>query len=396
MKRILFCITRLNGGGAERALSNLTLAMPMDVQVDILVNCEEFDKDYAHKGNVISIASVSKNKIRIPFPIKVLFGRYYKLNKLKRTGNYDACISFMDNSNIANILTGSKFCKVIISERTTLSQIKCKEYKYKIRPLAKMLYKKADKIVAVSRGVADDLNINFNVPINKLITIYNGYDINYIYDKSNEQLDLKFDSSFFIFLNIGRLDESKGQWHLIRAFAAVQEMHPESRLIICGQGPYIDLLQKIVNDYNLQEKVFFLGFVKNPYAISRASDAFVFPSMYEGMPNAMIENMVCGLPIIASDFRSGAREILAPNTDYKYQVKDNIEMAEYGIILPVCSGRKRLDSKELEKEEELLSEAMIKIIESKELRTHYKEQSLKRAQDFLIDKKVVQWLELME
>ena len=93
MKKILFCITRLNGGGAERALSNLTLAMPDEIQIDILVNCEESEKDYEHRGNVISIANVDKRLFRIPFPLKVLVGRYYNLWRLKKNGNYDACIS---------------------------------------------------------------------------------------------------------------------------------------------------------------------------------------------------------------------------------------------------------------------------------------------------------------
>ena len=395
MKRILFCITRLNGGGAERALSNITLAMPDDVQIDILVNCENPEKDYIHRGRVIPITQISKKIIRIPFSLKVFIGRYYNLLKLKKTGKYDACISFMDESNIANILTGNKHCKVILSERTTLSQVKGRKYDYKIKPLAKRIYKKADKIVTVSKGVADDLKSHFNVPVDKLEVIYNGFNINSILTKSLQQIDMIFEESSCYFLNSGRLDEAKGQWHLIRAFAAVEKKHPEVRLIICGEGLYLGILKKMVERYALQKKILFPGFVKNPYAISRKSDVFVFPSMYEGMPNALIENMICGLPIIATDFRSGAREILAPHTNYGYQVKDKIDMAEYGIIVPVCSGKKNLENEPLENEEQLLAQAMLKLVEDNDLRLHYKKQSEERAQDFSIDRKIVRWLELI-
>ena len=97
MKRILFLIARLNGGGAERALSNITLAMPDDIQIDILVNCEEPEKDYPHRGNVISVTRLDNKKIRVPYPIRVFCGRFIKLKELKKKGHYNACISFMED-----------------------------------------------------------------------------------------------------------------------------------------------------------------------------------------------------------------------------------------------------------------------------------------------------------
>lgn len=392
MKKILFCITTLNGGGAERALSNITLAMPEDVQIDILVNCEEPEKDYEHRGDVISITTVNKKLFRIPFPIKVFVGRYYKLWKLKKTGNYDACISFMDDSNIANILTGKRYCKVIISERNTLSETALSKNKKK---LAKKKYKEADRIVSLSRGVEYDLNKNFDVPLDRLITIYNGYDIEAIRKNAKEIPDINFESDCFYFLNIGRLEEIKGQWHLIRAFAEVEKKYPQCRLIICGQGPYMGMLREMAAEYQLQDKVLFLGFINNPYAISRRCDAFVISSLWEGLANVVIESMICGLPIIATDYRYGAREILAPDTDYKIQLTDSIEFAKYGIITPVCSGKKYMGKEPLEKEESLLAEAMIRMVEDDVLRKHYSEEALKRAEDFAIDKKVAQWLELL-
>lgn len=393
MKKILFCITTLNGGGAEKTLCNITLAMPDDVHIDILVNCEEPDKDYDHRGNVIPITSVSNRKIRIPFPVKVFFGRYYKLFQLKKSGGYDACISFMDKSNIANILTGNKYCKVILSERTTLSKAVLGRH---IKFLAKMLYKRADCIVTLSKGVEEDLNENFSVPRDRLITIYNGFDADRICKDASADADINFDKGCFYFINTGRLEEPKGQWHLIRAFADVACKHPECRLIICGKGPYMDMLKRMAKEYGIQKKIFFRGFVKNPYAISKRCDAFVFTSLYEGLSNAIIENMICGLPIITTDFRYGAREILAPDTNYKCQQKDGIEMAEYGIIVPVCSGEKKMNKEELENEERLLSEAMLRVVEDNDLRKYYSGQSLKRAQDFAMDNKVLQWIKLLD
>lgn len=142
----------------------------------------------------------------------------------------------------------------------------------------------------------------------------------------------------------------------------------------------MEMLKRMAKEYGIHEKIFFMGFVKNPYAVSKRCDAFVFTSLYEGLSNAIIENMICGLPIITTDFRYGAREILAPDTNYKCQQKDGIEMAEYGIIVPVCSGEKKKNKEGLENEERLLSEAMIRVVEDNDLRKYYSGQSLKRAQ----------------
>ena len=262
--------------------------------------------------------------------------------------------------------------------------------------VCKKKYKKADKIVSLSKGVEYDLYKNFDVPLDRLTTIYNGYDSESIRIKAQEIPDIEFDSQCLYFLNMGRFEEVKGQWHLIRAFAEVEKKYPQSRLIICGQGPYMGMLKEMVADYHIQDKVLFLGFVKNPYAISKRCDAFVFSSLWEGLANVVIESMICGLPIITTDYRYGAREILAPDTDYKFQLKDGIEFAKYGIITPVCSGKKYSSQEPLEKAERFLMEAMIKMIEDKVLRKHYSEEALKRAEDFAIDKKVRQWLELLD
>ncbi len=151
----------------------------------------------------------------------------------------------------------------------------------------------------------------------------------------------------------------------------------------------------MAKDLGIEKQVIFTGFLKNPFAVVKKCDVFVFPSLYEGFGNVIIENMVCGLPVIATDFRHGAREVLAPDTDYNFQRLDGIEYAEYGIITPVCSGRKCESSQQLEKEELLLAEAMIKLLEDKELREKYASKSIKRANDFAIEKTVQQWLRLV-
>lgn len=393
MKKILFVITMLGGGGAERALCNLTFAIPSDVEYDILVSYES-DYDYPHKGNVISLGMEPIGKLTLPFQMKSFLKRMIVIKRLKKNNNYDACISFMDSANIANVLTGKRYCRTIVSVRNTLSQSRSKEYKYIVNPLAKLLYPHADKVIALSKGTEWDLKENFGVPLKKLGTIYNGYNFDLIDKKLLEGSSVKTDDNCFYFITVGRLCEQKGQWHLLRAFRSVVERYPECRLIICGKGGYDGLLKDMAHKYGIRDKIIFTGLISNPFALAVKCDVFVFPSLYEGFGNVMIENMYCGLPVISTDYRYGAREILAPDTDFHIMQRDKIEIAEYGIITPVCSGKKCDSGEPLEKEEKLLAEAMCLLRGDSKLREKYKKQSKKRAMDFDIGRVVEQWLAL--
>lgn len=393
-RKILFIISTLTGGGAERALCNITSALPEDVTADILVNYET-EKDYPHKGNVISLKMPVRERFSIMYQFVALIYKYFYIRRLKRENCYDACISFMDSANIVNVLTGKKHGKIILSERINLSSCQSAGYRYIVFPLAKKLYQKADYMVSLSKGTAIDLVENFNLLKKQTITIYNGFNIDAIQEKAKEISPIEIERDKFYFISIGRLCKQKGQWHLLKAFCEVVEKHPESRLILCGEGAYSPMLQQMTQQLGIPDKVTFAGFQKNPFAIAAKCDVFVFTSLYEGFGNVMIESMACGLPIISTDYRSGAREILAPDTDYNFQLYDKIEYAKYGILTPVCSGAQNENEKNLEKEERFLAEAMIKLIEEKELRTMYALKSIERAKDFSIDNTVRQWLELI-
>ena len=85
----------------------------------------------------------------------------------------------------------------------------------------------------------------------------------------------------------------------------------------------------------LSGRVLFAGFVKNPFKYVASSDIAVFPSYREGFSSAIIEALACGIPCISTDHKTGAREILAPDTDYHRKVDSGIEYASYGVLIPV-------------------------------------------------------------
>lgn len=399
-KRILFMISSLDTGGAQRALSNIVCNFPEDWEIDILLNNTD-NMVYPYKGNVIDlkIKNVEKRD-SLFYQCFVFIKRLCLLYNMKKEGNYKACISFIDSANIANIITGNKHCKVIVSERihlteTTKTSLK---YKYIVAALVKMFYGKADKIVGCAKDVSDDLIKNYGIPSERICTIYNGYDSQAIQKDSESTLTTE-ESKLFqrnrVIITSGRLELQKGQWHLIRALQEVKKEIPDVKLIIMGEGNLRNSLETLTRKLGLQDSVCFTGFVHNPYKYIRNSELFILPSLYEGFPNVLAEALICGKPCIASDFHSGAREILAPDASEKQKIIFKEERVKYGILVP-CMEPDKIESTQVNEKEHILAEAIIELLKNQELKKHYQQQALIRAKELSIDGCVEQWLKIIE
>ena len=172
--------------------------------------------------------------------------------------------------------------------------------------------------------------------------------------------------------------------------------NPEARLVILGTGELRKYYESLIEGYHIQNKVYLLGFSSIPFQIAAQCDAFVLPSLHEGFSNALVENMACGLPVIASDFRSSAREILAPDTDFKFEQQKKIEKAQNGLIVPVCSGKKYTHEDPLEFQEKIMYEAMCLMMKDKTLYEHYKKRSVCRARDFAKENIIDEWMQIFQ
>lgn len=374
MKKILFVISYLDKGGSERALSNITTHFPDDYQIDILVNSDKVI-DYPYKANIISMGLDEKPKTgSVLFQLKVLMKRLSWLRKLKSSGEYIACISFLDSANVANILACRKKCKTIVSVRNSLKkQSKLPQYKYIVNPLVKALYNKADKIVACSKGIENELISIYKLKQDKVTTIENGYDIDDIKKKAEESIepDIKEKiSGKKLIVTVGRLTYQKGQWHLIRAFNKLLEEYPDSVLMIIGTGELEGYLKSLVKSYNIEDKVIFTGYTDNPFKYEKHADVFVLPSLYEGFPNALAEAVCLGIPCVTADFETGAREILAPELVGSDEVIDKVTVTRRGVLTPVCSGVKYAFGDVLENNEIELFEGVRRVFSKNEIELH--------------------------
>ena len=311
MKRVLFIIETLRGGGAERALSNIVMHFPDDWCVDILINDKSL-VEYPYKGNLISLYAPEK-KSAIYFTRNII-KRIFLLRKLKLENGYEACVSFLDSASISNVLSGNKHCKTIVSIRNNMMSNKTGLVeKIGTILLIKLLYIHADKIISVSKEIETILVNKLKISENKVQTIVNGYDSKWIREKmriipANKILSLGRDrSKLNVVVTVGRLVDQKGQWHLIRAFSEVIKKEPQTVLVIIGEGILKEYLRKLIESCSLEGKVFLAGYSENPFWYNALADTFVLPSLYEGYPNALAEAVCCGTPCIATDVHSGVR-----------------------------------------------------------------------------------------
>jgi N-acetylgalactosamine-N,N'-diacetylbacillosaminyl-diphospho-undecaprenol 4-alpha-N-acetylgalactosaminyltransferase len=243
----------------------------------------------------------------------------FKLNNIINQNNINVVVSFQHRSNFINVLTKylNKDFKLIVSERVyTKDYFQDNKSGFFFNFMVKWLYKKANYITCNAQDIKNGLQEFYNTNDAPIIVIENAYDIANILELSKEKIDT--DDKFLfamnkkIIINVGRLNIQKGQRYLIESFAKM-ENKDDYIVIILGNGALKDELKILAKILKVDKYVYFLGHKQNPYKYLARSDIFVFPSLYEGYPNALAEAMIFDLSIISFDFKSGAKDLIGDN-----------------------------------------------------------------------------------
>ncbi|MES1940344.1 glycosyl transferase family protein [Salinisphaera sp. T5B8] len=173
------------------------------------------------------------------------------------------------------------------------------------------VYPRADAIVAVSNGVADDLAEITQLDRAAVHTIHNPVVFPELPERAREPDDHPWFTAGAppVVLAAGRLEAQKNFALLLDAVAVVRRQRP-LRLMILGEGSQRDALSAQAERLGIAADIELRGWVGNPYAAMSRAAAFVLSSNWEGLGNVLIEAMACGCPVVATDCPSGPREIL--------------------------------------------------------------------------------------
>jgi len=334
-RKILFVMTKLHSGGGERVMVDL---MNHFVSRDHIVYLAVMKK-----GGMYA-TEVSPKIIMVYFDTDRFVGMFWKLVRLMKKEKPDVVFSSYVHLNplivAVNYFSRVK-AKTVIRVGIPLSVV-FKNFssfkdKYILAFLTRILYKRADTIIAVSKGIADDVASVTGVSRKNIKVIYSPKNIDNIRKRSEEYVPKIFNERTGPFiLHVGRLVPQKDVETLIKAFALFRQKN-KGHLIIVGDGSDKEKLEKLILDRNISEYVSFEGSQNNPYVYMKNADVFVLSSRWEGLPNVLIEALICGVPVVATDCPYGSREILAPETDYKKQLIDEIEKTSRGILVPISS-----------------------------------------------------------
>jgi N-acetylgalactosamine-N,N'-diacetylbacillosaminyl-diphospho-undecaprenol 4-alpha-N-acetylgalactosaminyltransferase len=364
MKKLSIFIYSLGGGGAEKAALELCVGLheSYDVRLILFSDVIKYDLPDGIKYEVLDSFDFYANPLKKLLKLPLLA---YKYARYCRQSGIDISLSFLSRPNIISVMSmffGNQ-AKIILSEHSTLSHYYGQSLAERaLKKIIKILYPKADKIVAVSSGAKDDLIASFGVASEKIDVVYNPIDIEKIRAMSREVVG--FEKSGFTMMTCGRLIESKNVEMLIRSFAFAGI--DDSRLMILGDGEERQKLQELATTIGVGEKVHFVGFTQNPYAYMSMADVFVFGSRLEALPTVLIEALVCDLPIISTDCPSGPDEILY-GMDYAFE--NGIKKARYWILTKMDD----IDA---------MQRAMNLIYEDVTMRNEYKNRACIRAKDF--------------
>jgi len=331
--KVLFIIPDMSSGGTQRKVIMLLRYLNSKKIYPKLVL---FKKEGVHLSELPDDVRIIdlKKRSRYSFFILIL-----KLAKIFRSEKPDKIISFIYYSNIISVLAKiiSRISStLIISEESVpfgyLLNTRMGDVK---RALIRFTYRKAQKIICVSKGLREYIIKYCGLPESRVIAIYNPIESEKIYKLSIEEVkhpffDKKIDGELLI-ISTGRLSIAKRYDILLKVIENVRE-RKKVNLIIIGDGELKKDLIIQRNNLKLNDCVEFIGYQQNPYAWMSKSDLFVMTSQYEGFSYVIVEAMACGVPVISSDCPFGPIEIIRNNINGNLVPFGDIEKISNNVI----------------------------------------------------------------
>lgn len=405
-KNILLLIPQLTYGGAERVF-------------------HDHGRELARHHRVVECVFESGTEVAFPTQnqlvaldvpagagplgkLRALVRRVRRVKELKRAHRIDVCISHLEGADYLNLLSKGpeQVVLCIHNSKRHDPNIRGALGGLRRRVLMPVLYRAADRVVAVSRDLRQELLDTFGLRPAQVVTINNFFDVAGIRAKSAEALPAPDEALFRdypVLISAGRLSPEKNQRGLLPVLRLLQteDRVPRARLALLGDGPEREELLASCRELGLRAwsawqtppgppdperyDVFFFGFQANPFRYIARATVSVLPSDTEGFPMALCEAMACGVPVAATDCPTGPREILAPATPAAQRALGP-EWTEYGLLLPLLTAGPLVAQNA-----RLWSSALAGLLQEPARCREYAAQARRRVQDFAPGPIMRQW-----
>jgi glycosyltransferase involved in cell wall biosynthesis len=247
-----------------------------------------------------------------------------------------AVLSGLEHANIAAVgarLWSRGGARVVVSTRgvPTMLNVEAGASSRTVLAIARFTYRFADDIIANSRGVADDMARHLHLSSDRIRVIHNPLDLDAIDARAAAPVTHHFVAPGAppLVLSVGRFSPLKDFATLVRAFALLRARR-ECRLVILGEGVDRGMLESLARELGVAADVALPGFDANPFAWMRRAAVFVSSSLSEGCPNALMQALACGTPVVTTDAVGGSAEI--------------VERGKWGRLVPVGDARAMADA----------------------------------------------------
>jgi N-acetylgalactosamine-N,N'-diacetylbacillosaminyl-diphospho-undecaprenol 4-alpha-N-acetylgalactosaminyltransferase len=301
LKKYNICIVsdQLAGGGAERCSAILSQFLEKH-------NCSVYhivviDKiEYQFSGKILNLGKLKKGG----FNLKDRFDRFFTLFNFFKNNKFDFIIETRVKNKqwqeliIVRFIYNAPLIVVVHSYMTEL-------YFPKFKLLAKYIYKKSHKIIAVSNLINEKIRLNYNY--NQVQTIYNAVDFDFINEQLNEKIDVDYD----YIVAVGNMHIDIKQFDkLIIAYSKSELVKNKIKLVIIGEGVLLPSLELLSRELNLGDSVIFKGKISNVFPYFKKALFSVVSSKNEGFPMVLLESLACETPVVSFDCLSGPSEII--------------------------------------------------------------------------------------
>lgn len=356
--KVVFIIPSLSSGGAERIVSHISNKLAENNNDVYILTFEGIKPFYKLHNNIKykTAGLVVKRENRLNTIIKIFFN-LFKYMKFVAKEIKDICpdvvIPFLPQADISifKLILKKRSYKIVCSERNDPQQ-----RNLIMQRILKLIYSNCDLLVCQSKNVS---NFYSNIPGDKKVIIENPLNDDIIPEYVDE-------SSCPKIVSVGRLSKQKNHELLIRSFANIYRVGAlNCNLYIYGEGPERNNLENLIRNLGLEGRVILCGREKNVLHKIKDASLFVLSSNYEGFPNALLEAVALGLPVISTDFPTGTAERLIDNSN--------------GIIVPV-------------NDEYKMSIAIKKIMLDETLRKKMRGNTLNIRNELNLDRIVSMWM----